>query len=310
MDDSENNPSTQLLSSYKSSKTIKILVFGDHETGKTSFLSTYCDPQASSKSKKTIGCDLHLLKRRISYEILSKQNDQKYTQDFLFEFWELSGDKTQRTAINLYFKNQMKEFKGALFFFDCSNLKTLFNFHSWLKSLFESKTGDNSYKCLWELPFMLIGNKKDRLTKEKLNEERKKVEYYMKNIFNCKDGENVLFLKKKYQENELDIRLFELFLNHLCLEYEMKSKESTHNSEYLQEKENVVLAKATSKYTINNTYLMNKIKLNMFDKKEVANIAKSSYASIKENLLACLYILRNIFYFFCRRKEKQKQTSV
>jgi len=199
----------------------------------------------------------------------------------------------------------MNEFKGALFFFDCTNLKTLFNFHSWVKGLFDSKSGENSYNCLWELPFILIGSKKDRLSKENLKDVRKKVGYYMSNVFKC-GGENIIFLKKDCEENDLDLRIFDLFLNHLCIEYELNSKEPSHNSEYLRKMEKVVLVKDTSKYTLDNSYLINKIKLKMFGQKEVEIIAKSSYFKVKEKFITCCRKIQKVFWCLCRKKDKNK----
>lgn len=308
MNDYENSQESALRNSYRGIRKIKILVFGDHETGKSAFLSAFCSQKTITKHKKTIGCEVHVFKSSVSYEILSKNSEANFSDTYLFEFWELSGDKSQRSSINFYFKQQMSEFHGALFFFDCSNLKTLYSFHSWVKSLFDSKTGENSYKCLWEMPFVVIGNKKDRLNKEKFNNGRKKAICYLKNIFNCKDGENIIFLKKNYDSNELDIKLFQLFLNHLCIEYEMKFKESGHNSEYLVEKENIVLKKSTSKYTLNGSYLINRIKLNMLDKKEVANFFKRNYYKIKEKIDKCFNYFTDFAGFF--RSKRKKKTIV
>ena len=305
MDDYEGNLNSQLINSKKLIKTIKILVFGDHETGKSSFLSSFCFP-SQMKTKKTIGCDVFILKKPISFQILSKQYGSQYIEDFLFEFWELAGEKSQRNCVSLYFKNQMEEFKGALFFFDATNLKTLYSFHSWVKTLFESKSGDNNYNCLWNLPFMLIGNKKDNVNRSFLTKKRNEVNGYMSSTFNCKDGENVLFLSKTLKENELDLKLFELFLNHLCIEYEMKET-AGHNSEYLQKNQEAVKTKATNKYTINNSYLKNRFKLNLLiDQKEVANIAKSSYFRIKEKITSfCCFFKKLKKCCFCLRRNKK-----
>ena len=294
-----------MRATYRATKKIKILVFGDHLSGKTAFLSSYCDPLRSSKAKKTVGCDIFLLKKGICYDILSKQKEAKFSDNFLFEFWELTGDKSQRQGVNLYFKHQMNEFKGALFFFDCTNLKTLFNFHSWVKGLFDSKTGENAYNCLWDLPFVLIGSKKDRLSKENLKDVRKKVGYYMSSVFKC-DNQNIIFLKKGCEENDLDMRIFDLFLNHLCIENELKSKEPSHNSEYLRLMEKVVMVKDTSKYTLDNSYLMNKIKLKMLGQKDMQIIATSSFFKAKEKVVSCCRMVQRFCWCLCRNKEKNK----
>lgn len=304
MDDFENKGEYQLQCSFKSAKVIKILVFGDHLSGKTSFLSNFCEPLAKSKSKKTIGCDIFIMKKAISYEILSKQTEAKFSETFMFEFWELAGDKSQRASVNVYFQNQMQEFKGALFFFDCTNEKTFYNFHSWLKCLFDTKTGDNYYNCLWGLPFVLIGSKKDGLDKSKMVLQKKKVGNYMEKIFNCGNGENIIFLKKEYNENELDLKLFELFLNHLCIEFEMKSKEPTHNSEYLHNNEEAVKAKATHKYTLNSSVLMNRIKLSQLYPKDTSKT--SSFMKINDRLDWGVKKLKNLLDCLLRKKDKEK----
>ena len=104
---------------YPPKNLLKILVIGDSNTGKTTFLDKLCnDSFEEEKIKKTYGCDLHLYQYYSDYnKLLSEegklknkyisQKNEDDPQKFV-EFWDISGDKNSRPFITVYTMRQLQ----------------------------------------------------------------------------------------------------------------------------------------------------------------------------------------------------------
>lgn len=274
-----------IKTSYERIKKIKILVIGDYETGKSSLLRSLCGKKTKKEFKNTLGCEIHSFKNKISYSYISENKDL-YKEDYLIEFWELSGDRAQRSFIDVYYKSIINEIKGIIFMFELKNLKTLNSLYNWIRTIFENKSSNKTYNYLWDIPFFLIGNKKDLVNKKYLNDERKKVLSFIHGFFNCQNGENLVFLDKDFKQTDIDFKFLQMFLNHLCVENELIRKKGPedHNSEYLEKNKERILAKNSHKYTVNNNLLINKIKLQILDKNEIKALLSYYFSVFIERL--------------------------
>lgn len=266
--DYEISAEKNFIKSYDNLKKIRLLVIGDYETGKTSLFRSICKTKTEKEVKNTCGCEIHSIKTQISYNVYTGNSNDLFKDQYLIEFWDVSGDRYQRPFLNFYLKNEMKSYKGILFIFDVNSLRTLSSFFVWLKDIFENKILNIDYNYLWQIPFFFIGNKTDLLSKKNLEKKKKEILLFVKNMFNCNDGENVIFLNKNFNENEFNYCFLKLFINQLCIENELITSENGNstNSEYLINKRELLLTKKTNKYTLNGNLFSNKIKLQYYDK--------------------------------------------
>ncbi len=110
----------------------KFLVIGDSNSGKTTFLDYYCNLRKKEKKmKKTIGCEIHVK------EFSRLKAGVKINQ--FIEFWDISGDIKFLPYVNVYthaVENNLGAFKGVIFFFDVTNIKTLLNINKYIKLIF------------------------------------------------------------------------------------------------------------------------------------------------------------------------------
>ena len=263
----------KIENSYKKSKKIKILVIGDKNTGKTTFLDQYCYNQIgklNKKSKNLEGCEIHVK----NYPFF--QNFESFTinENFILEFWDVLGDKLYRPFINIYLEKILPHSKAIIFFFDLSNIKTLGNINIWIQNLFEIKKTSNLNYSIWKIPFFLIGNKKDLLTNKQLLEEKIKVLNFLNQKFNCVEGENVLFFSTKFEnENFLENLLIDHFFRQICLETIVFHKQEDFiNSESISYFIPHFNTKSTVKYTLESEFFINKLQLQKIDKENLKNI--------------------------------------
>lgn len=121
-------------------KTIKLLLLGDKNTGKTALVEKIC--------KHTFNYSNHIPTFGVNYNTLYLN---KYQHTFNIDFWDLSGCKDYLTMLKIY----SMESDYLLLCFDLSQPKTLESlFHFWLQEL-------NKINFTKPKHFILIGTKND-----------------------------------------------------------------------------------------------------------------------------------------------------
>ena len=98
--------------------TFKIILIGDHDTGKTTFFRTinYLD---LSFIPTTIGVDFFT-------KYIKKEN-----RTIKVNFWDTAGQERFRSIVVSYFKN----ISGILLFFNLNNINTFISLENWLKDI-------------------------------------------------------------------------------------------------------------------------------------------------------------------------------
>ena len=118
--------------------TFKIILIGDHDTGKTTFF------------RMINYLDLSFIPTTIGVDFFTK-HIEKYNKIIKVNFWDTAGQERFRSIIVSYFKN----ISGILLFFDLNNKNTFDSLEKWLLEL------KNNNLCNHEHPIILIGNKSD-----------------------------------------------------------------------------------------------------------------------------------------------------
>ena len=189
---SENDNNIQL--------SLKILIIGDSQVGKTSLLLEYVDKTFTEDHIATIGVEYK--------EKFVKKDDY----DIRLQIWDTAGQERFRSITKNIFRNT----DGVLFVYDVTNKDSFANIKNWIKDT------ENVSK---EIKGVIIGNKIDlvnerKISKEDLEEIGRKysmpvLEVSVKNIINVNES--------------FDLIIDELFKN--------KSKEQI-KEKYLRKKKN------------------------------------------------------------------------
>lgn len=116
----------------------KIILVGDHNTGKTTFMKKLINLNISSITT-TIGVDYLIKYRKI---------DNKQIK---INMWDTAGQERFKSIIINYFKG----ISGILLFFDLSNINTFNSIEKWIKEIQDKNS------CSHDHPIFLIGNKSD-----------------------------------------------------------------------------------------------------------------------------------------------------
>ena len=120
--------------------TLKIIVFGNPEAGKTTFLRNHTKEVISrSKADKEIG---------IEFYTKSIIKDNKRYQLQIWSFKDID-------RFHLFYSTYSKGAHGGLLFFDISDLYSLANYEAWISLVRKEVTNSESF------PIMMIGNKLD-----------------------------------------------------------------------------------------------------------------------------------------------------
>ena len=119
--------------------TFKICVFGDYNTGKTSFLNCLQELDYVKKYEPTIGVEF-------SSKIFDLGDDKKVK----VTFWDCAGQERFNSVTQSFFR----EVTGGMLFFDVSQRETYNNVLNWAIK-FRRINGKN-------VPLLLIGNKIDK----------------------------------------------------------------------------------------------------------------------------------------------------
>ena len=172
------------------SKKCRLLIIGDSEVGKTSFLSRYSKGIFNLTYLATAGIEFFSKDEKINNEIIR------------VELWDTAGtEKFQSLSASFFSKAE-----GIMVMFDVSNQNSFENLINWTESI---KTHLN--KEIDNIPVIIIGNKIDLIKREITTNEAK--EYCGELGFkyfetSAKTGENVnetiiFLIKEVLKKNEI-----------------------------------------------------------------------------------------------------------
>ena len=181
--------------------TIKILLVGDTNVGKTNIIYRYFNNQYNQYYMATTGIDL----KSTTIELKGKK--------LRIQLWDTAGQEKYRSITsNLFLKVQ-----GFLVVYDITNEKSFINLKDWIKSIKE--------ECGSHIPIIVVGNKND-LDNERLISKNEAISYAKSEKLeyietSSKTGENVkevilLIIQKILETSELENdRSFSLDSSHL-----------------------------------------------------------------------------------------------
>jgi Ras-related protein Rab-1A len=116
----------------------KIIIIGDKNVGKTSFLKKYLLDQYDNNYISTIGPDVK------NFAISNNKNTIK------LQVWDTPGDNKYRKCISNFYKGIM----GIIIMFDITDFDSFINIRSWVEEI-------NKYKYD-NINIILVGNKIDK----------------------------------------------------------------------------------------------------------------------------------------------------
>jgi len=119
--------------------SFKICVFGDYNTGKSSFINRLHKQKYVEEYNPTIGIDY-----------MSKIIDSGHGYKIKTTFWDCAGQERFNSIIEGFFRN----ITAGILFFDVSNRKSYTNVLDWIK-MFRQYNDEN-------IPLLLVGNKIDK----------------------------------------------------------------------------------------------------------------------------------------------------
>ena len=129
---------------------IKIVLLGDMNVGKTSFVTRYITGRFKEDNSSTLGASF------FSHQV--KLNNESH----ILEIWDTAGQERYRSLAPMYFRNA----DVALIFFDLSNLNTYYSVNYWKNELI--RYGPKN------LLQIVVGNKLDLVDKNTLDLKYKK----------------------------------------------------------------------------------------------------------------------------------------
>ena len=118
---------------------IKMLLLGDSNVGKSTFLSKYIKGTIPQTRELTIGVDYAMKKIKIDKQI------------YKLNVWDTAGQESFRAITKSYYRGS----HCAIVFFDISNRTTFENISMWI----------NTYVQYGQPHILIIGTKKDKLRK-------------------------------------------------------------------------------------------------------------------------------------------------
>lgn len=187
----------------------KICVFGDYNTGKTSFLNCLQEFDYVKTYEATIGVEY-------SSKIFNL-NDGKQVK---VTFWDCAGQERFNTVTESFFR----KVTGGMLFFDVSNKESYNNVLNWAIK-FRNINGS-------EIPLLLVGNKIDK-----------------KRVISTNDSSILAeSFDLKYIETSVKTKENILNALHLLIDSIYKDKEENPNIEYSVEEKQMLLDKHKSRY--------------------------------------------------------------
>lgn len=150
-------------------RSFKVVLAGDHQLGKTSFMFRLTDPNRCQTPQPTIGTEL------VCYSVDVDGATCK------LQLWDTAGQEAYRSITTTYFRNC----KGVFLFFDLTQRHSFENLSAWLQTVY-----DNSNDPL----VIIIANKCDLPAREVGSDEiakfcrERSLPFF---ITSAKTGENV-----------------------------------------------------------------------------------------------------------------------
>ena len=129
---------------------IKIVLLGDMNVGKTSFITRYITGRFKDDNSSTLGASFFT------------QNVKVDGETHLLEIWDTAGQERYRSLAPMYYRGA----DVALIFFDLSKLDTYYSIDYWKKELLMTGRPD--------LIQIVVGNKLDLINYDKLDSMYKK----------------------------------------------------------------------------------------------------------------------------------------
>jgi GTPase SAR1 family protein len=183
----------------------KFLVIGDSQCGKSTFLYYYTNEiRREKKTKKTIGCEVHLK------EFVKRRNHSQARE--YVEFWDLSGDVKFQPFLKVYTEalhSMTSQFKGIIYCFDMSNIKTLHNISSFLSQVVEKQSsqeseeeGLNSSRNI-AIPLFIIGLKGDLLDIITRVKREQEIQRYLNQHFGNEPNLKFMLIGKETDVSEM-----------------------------------------------------------------------------------------------------------
>ena len=133
--------------------SFKILLLGDSEVGKTSFMTRYLDDNYMSNTLVSVGIDSRI-------KTFERNNKTVYLRIF-----DTAGQERFRSIVKNYYKGA----DGILLMYDVTNLKSFKAIKTWVESIKENMD-------INEIGLIIIGNKIDLPDKVVGDEEKKEIE--------------------------------------------------------------------------------------------------------------------------------------
>ena len=150
----------------------KILLLGDTQVGKSSFLMRYIDNTFQESYLSTVGLD---------FKVKNVQLDDGKT--YRVQIWDTAGQDRFHAITRNYFKNA----HGIILIYDVTLIESFQNVKNWIKQIKEEVTD--------KVSIILAGNKIDMEEKRKVSKEEgeKMAADYGLKFYECsaKTGENV-----------------------------------------------------------------------------------------------------------------------
>ena len=167
--------------------TVKLLIVGDTNVGKTNFIYRFIENKFSQNYMATTGIDL----KCTTIELKGKK--------IRVQLWDTAGQEKYRSIT----KNLFLKVQGVLAVYDITNNDSFINIKSWIKIIKE--------ECGTHMPIILLGNKNDLENQRSVDKDtaitfakEEKLEYIETS---SKSGENIskaisLLCEKVLQDSE------------------------------------------------------------------------------------------------------------
>jgi Ras-related protein Rab-1A len=151
--------------------TIKLLMIGDSNVGKTCILTKYVTNKYTDDFITTIGIDFHIKRIAVNDKIVKLQ------------LWDTAGQERFRSVTIGYFRGA----QGAFIVYDVTNRESFNNIKKWIE--------DINKNCFKDIVIFLVGNKIDEIHNRQVSTEEGKElgKKYNINYFECsaKNGKNI-----------------------------------------------------------------------------------------------------------------------
>ena len=149
--------------------SLKIILIGDSQVGKTCFYKKITKGTFSAKNVSTIGIDNTKISRIISVpEDPFNESSPEKEVEFNIEFYDTAGQERFRSITSSYFKNS----NGLLLLYDITNRQSFENHEVWLDNVKENLGKvENKANGRKRYSVILLGNKIDLEDKRTVNSE-------------------------------------------------------------------------------------------------------------------------------------------